>query len=64
LKGGLWRCVVTENRQHAPLTWREPAKISKLLLGDLVATHKKLRKLYVLQQKFSTYKNQNYKLLK
>jgi hypothetical protein len=35
LKGGTWRCVVKEIGQHAPLTWREPAKISKLLLADL-----------------------------
>jgi hypothetical protein len=61
LKGGPWKCVVTENRQHAPLTWREPAKISKLLLVDFAATHStKVKKKYVLQQKLSTYKNQNY----
>jgi hypothetical protein len=56
---------VTENGQHAPLTWREPAKISKLLLAENAATHsQKVKKIYVLQQKFPTYKNQNYKLLK
>ena len=50
LKGGPWRCVVTENRQHAPLTWREPAKISKLLLADFAATHSnKVEKISVLQ---------------
>jgi hypothetical protein len=49
---------VTENRQHAPLTWREPAKISKLLLAENAATHsQKVKKIYVLQQKLSTYKN-------
>jgi hypothetical protein len=30
---------VTENGQHAPLTWREPAKTSKLLLAGNAATH-------------------------
>jgi hypothetical protein len=61
LKGGPWRCVVIENGQHAPLTWREPAKISKLLLADFAATHStKVKKISVLQQKFPTYKNQKY----
>jgi hypothetical protein len=62
LKGGPWRCVVTVNGQHAPLTWREPAKISKLLLADFAATHStKVKKNSVLQQKFSTYINQKIK---
>jgi hypothetical protein len=39
LKGGTWRCVVNEIGQHAPLTWREPAKISKRLLADFAVTH-------------------------
>jgi hypothetical protein len=44
---------VTENEQHAPLTWREPAKINKLLLAENVATHSQnLKKNYVLQQEF------------
>jgi hypothetical protein len=30
---------VIENGQHAPLTWREPAKINKQLLADFAATH-------------------------
>jgi hypothetical protein len=52
---------VLENGQHAPLTWREPGKISKLLLAENAATHsKKVKKIFVLQQKFPTYKNQNY----
>jgi hypothetical protein len=65
LKEGLWRSVVTENGQHAPLTWREPAKFSKLLLAENAATHSQnVKKIYVLQQKFPTYKKYNYKLLK
>jgi hypothetical protein len=64
-KGGPWRCVVTENGQHAPLTRREPAKINKLLclhgIADFAATHStKVKKISVLQQKFPTYKNQKY----
>jgi hypothetical protein len=52
---------VTENGHHAPLTWREPAKISKLLVAENAATHsQKVMKIYVLQQKFPTYKNQKY----
>jgi hypothetical protein len=35
LKGGIGRCVALEIGQHIPLAWREPAKISKLLLVDL-----------------------------
>jgi hypothetical protein len=65
LKGGPWRCVVLENGQHAPLTWREPAKIIKLLLADFAATHStKVKKISVLQHKLPTYKNQNYNGLK
>jgi len=65
LRGGLWECVVTENGQHALLTWREPTKISKLLLAKNAATHSQnVKKIFVLQQKFSTYKNQKYKVLK
>jgi hypothetical protein len=64
-KGGLWECVVTENGQHVPFTWREPAKISKSMLAENVATHpQNVKKIYVLQQKFSAYKNQKYKVLK
>jgi hypothetical protein len=52
---------VNEIGQHAPLTWREPAKISKLLLADFAATHSTmLRKFSVLQQKFPACKNQKY----
>jgi hypothetical protein len=59
LKGGTWRCVVLENGQHAPLTWRESAKISKLLLADLCCnTLTMLRKFSVLKQKFPACKNQ------
>ena len=58
------RCVVLEIGQHAPLTWRESAKISKLLLAKNVATHsKKVKKIYVLQQKFPTYRNQKFKCI-
>jgi hypothetical protein len=32
---------VTENGQHNPLTWREPAKTNKLLLAGNAATHLK-----------------------
>ena len=39
LKGDPGKCVVDEIGQHAPLTWQEPVKISKLLLVDFVATH-------------------------
>jgi len=64
LKGGTWRCGVDEIGQDAPLTWREPAKISKLLLGDFSTTHSnKFKKIYVLQQKFLTCKNQKIKLI-
>jgi hypothetical protein len=53
---------VTENGQHALLTWGEPAKIIKLLLADFAATHStKVKKIYVLQHKISTYKNQKIK---
>jgi hypothetical protein len=38
-KGGSLECVVTENGQHNPLTWREPAKTNKLLLAGNAATH-------------------------
>jgi hypothetical protein len=52
---------VNENGQHAPLTWREPAKISKLLFSDFAVTHStKVKKIYVLQKKFPTYKSQKY----
>jgi len=52
---------VLKNGQHAPLTWREPAKISKLLLAENAATHSKnVKKISVFQQKLPTYKNQNY----
>jgi hypothetical protein len=62
---GSLECVVTENGQHVPLTWREPAKISKLLLAGNSETHSQnVKKNFVLQQKFSTYKNQKYKVLK
>jgi hypothetical protein len=64
LKGGIWKCVVLEIGQHAPLTWREPAKISKLLLADFAATHlNKVTKILVFQQKFPTCKNQKIKLI-
>jgi hypothetical protein len=65
LEGSLWECAMTENGQHVPLTWREPAKINKLLLAENATTHSQnVKKIYVLQQKFSTYKNQKYKVLK
>jgi hypothetical protein len=52
-KRGLWKCVVSENRQHAPLTLREPAKTSKLLLAGNAATHSQtLRKLLFCNRKF------------
>jgi hypothetical protein len=58
-KGGSLECVVTENGQHNPLTWREPGKTNKLLLAGNAATHsKKVKKIYVLQHKFSAYKYQ------
>jgi hypothetical protein len=39
LKGDPGKCFVDEIRQHAPLTWRKPTKISKILLIDFAATH-------------------------
>jgi hypothetical protein len=52
-KGGSLECVVTENGQHNPLTWREPAKTSKLLLAGNAATHpKKLRKFMFFNRNF------------
>jgi hypothetical protein len=52
-KGGLWKCVVTENGQHVPLTWRELAKTSKLLLAGNAATHPPtLRKLLFCNRNF------------
>jgi hypothetical protein len=64
LKGDPGKCVVDEIRQHAPLTWREPRKISKLLLVDFAATHlNKVTKILVFQQKFPTCKNQKFKLI-
>jgi hypothetical protein len=52
-KEGSFVCVVTENGQHNPLTWREPAKTSKLLLAGNAATHtKKLRKFMFFNRNF------------
>jgi 23S rRNA G2445 N2-methylase RlmL len=63
-KGGLWKCVVTENRQHAPLTWREPAKTSKLLLAGNAATHPQtLRKLLFCNRNFLHIKTRKLKYL-
>jgi hypothetical protein len=60
LKGGPWRCVVNENGQHAPLTWREPAKISKLLLLILLQhTQQKLRKFLFCNINFLHIKTRN-----
>jgi hypothetical protein len=52
-KGGSLECVVIENGQHNPLTWREPAKTSKLLLAGNVATHpKRLKKFMFFNRNF------------
>jgi hypothetical protein len=43
--------------QHVPLAWREPAKISKLLLADLCCnTLNKVNEIFVFQQKLPTCK--------
>jgi hypothetical protein len=64
LKGGLWKCVVTENRQHAPLTWQEPAKTNKLLFAGNAATHPQtLRKLLFCNKYFLHIKTRKLKYL-
>jgi hypothetical protein len=60
-KGGSLECVVTENGQHNPLTWREPAKTSKLLFAGTAATHpKKLRKFLFSTKIFCIQISENY----
>jgi hypothetical protein len=52
-KEGSFVCFVTENGQHFPLTWREPAKTSKLLLAGNAAKHtEKLRKFMFFNRNF------------
>jgi hypothetical protein len=61
-KGGLWKCVVTENGQHAPLTWREPAKTSKLLLaGNATTQPQMLRKFMFCSRNFLHIKTRKLK---
>jgi hypothetical protein len=59
MRGVVRGCVVHEIGQHALLSWRESAKISKLLLADLCCnTLKKSYEISVFRQKFRTYMNQ------
>jgi hypothetical protein len=59
-KGGLGGCVVLEIGQHVPLAWREPAKISKLLLADLCCnTLKKVMKFLFFNRNFPHVKTRN-----
>jgi hypothetical protein len=58
------RCVVLEIGQHAPLTWRESAKISKLLLADLCCNTLKQRlRKFLSFNKNSHKQNQKIKLI-
>jgi hypothetical protein len=55
---------VTENGQHVPLTWREPAKTSKLLLAGNAATHPQmLRKLLFCNRNFLHIKTRKFMYL-